>query len=492
RQFEEGRPLEAADKQEISQAKSRKWHLIGWLEQPEAGVDGNALAACLSDILSGVDPEHPRAVAVSVEGEQGKWNGWVAAIDAFKDAEPVMLAEDETADPEAEIIPSTALKLKSASVEIPLWYLDKASKEWILRPVAVSMEANLAGDGEQLLVTLPGEEPGQQQQISTSLMGFLSERHGGVPKGLRLEFRLAGDIPYSEKRNGKALLGALLVLADSALSGELPEAMVLAVPTDDGSLELPVRFWQTIRTLADTKSGKRLVLPLAAKDYMAPLITLDKSEFFFEFEVLLADDAAGLCELASSMPPVQIVEAHQSFEMIREARGSRSLGSFLNHESTQQRLRQVIALVPTHASAQMLALRGTSKWPKRLSKEVFAREIRAAIAPLASFFKPKNWFLLNGEELEDKVDASRAELDAIERLYGSVSDRQELHTPTMNLAKLLSSLAVDAKRSSVEKGDRHEHEAAFREAWLEYVRVVEILTLAAGDSDDYPLPLAPQ
>jgi hypothetical protein len=488
KKMERGAALDPADHGAIDQAKGRAWHLMGWLEQKEAGADGNALAACLADILKRVDPEHPRAAEMAAKGEKGKWSGWVAAVDAFKEPDPAAAVVEPTPEPPLASSPSIAIKMASASVEIPLWYVDKVTKEVLLRPVSVNMKARIEGGDKKLRVQLPFRpEKGRGEGIDKRLQAFLEERHGEMPKGLQFSFELVGGIPYLEKRNGNVLMGAVLVLADSAFSGKPPEGIIFAEPDSDGSLKPPAKFWQTIRRLADREEGGRLILPSAAKEFMPPLITLDKAVFFFNFEVLMADDAASLCELASS-PPENVTTAHEAFVAIREARGTRSLGSFLNHESTQQRLKQLIVLFPDHVSARMLALRGTSQWPKRLSRELFAREIRAALEPLASFFRVGYWRELKGEELEDKVDTSREQLAVVEKLFGSVSDRQELHAPALNVTKILGGLADDAKRSSELDGSRREHELAYSEAWIEYIKVVEFLTQEAGDADEYPIP----
>jgi len=202
----------------------------------------------------------------------------------------------------------------------------------------------------------------------------------------------------------------------------------------------------------------------------------------------MADDVASLCEFASSNPPKEVQEAHDVFETVREAIGTRSLGGFLSYDSTQQRLKQVISICPSHISARMLALRGTSHWPKRLPREIFAREIRASIEPMRSEFREGGWMELQGESLQAKVDTCRQELALVEKLRSSVGDGQELHAPAMSLTKIMSGLASEAKRYGDDLNSRKEHGEKYRSAWEEYVRVVLLLTQAAGDSADYPLP----
>ena len=485
-----GKSLDDANANEVNQAKSRAWHLLSWLEQPEAGTDGNALADCLGDILKGVDPEHPRAADLAGKSEQGKWEGWVASVSAFEESKTEMAEETvETPEEPSNSNSSIALKLKTASVYVPLWHEDKVTKKMVLRPVTINMEAKINGENEKVEVNLPNSDLEKlQSTIGGKLKEILAKRYGEVPKGLQFKFDLAGDLKYSESRNGNVMLGAIVVLADASLSGRPPTGMVFADVDADGKLKVPRRFWQTVRTLADYEPGSRLVIPSVTKDYMPALITLDKSDFFINFEVMMANDVTGLCELASSAPPERIETAHEIFETIRKARGTRSLGSFISHESTQQRLKQVIGLFPDHVSARMLALRGTSQWPKRLPRDIYAREIRATIQPLGSFFTSNGWMKIDAADFLAKLEESREQLDEVEKLFGSVGDRQELHTPAMNLTKALSGFATDAKRSS--EFERYELQSAYNAAWKDYNGMIQLLTLNAGDQEDYPAPPA--
>ena len=75
-------PLNDASQIECSHANI--WPIIGWLETPDVGRDGQALAACLKDVIVISDPKHPKAEAIIATGTTGVWEGWVPALSAYQ------------------------------------------------------------------------------------------------------------------------------------------------------------------------------------------------------------------------------------------------------------------------------------------------------------------------------------------------------------------------------------------------------------------------
>lgn len=497
-------------------AGNRAWNLLAWLMQPEAGADANALASCLVDVMVAADPEHPKAEPWKDKGEQGAWKFWVASVDAFRASQkPEMVPQPPTGgDPDQGTSASTlaTIELESSSIMIPLWHFDKEEGKSVLRQVAIKMEARLdektADGGKEKkpkeqdkamngpLIRLPGEKREKANlAISERLVPFLEGRYGSLPKGLHLLVTLPEEIHYSFIQNGAIIGSAVTVLADSIFSGSRPAASVLAVVAEDGSLALPPRFWQTLRALAAQDSGMRLILPMLAAELLPPLVTLGKSEFFITHEVLLAEDIEQLCKLASSQPPERIIQTSEGFAQIQVARGTRSLGGFLNFPSTQQRLNQIVTTVPEHASARMLALRGTSKWPQRLPRDIYAREIRAAMLPLTIEME-KDKDQLKAKTLNQAAKDCLEQISVVDRLEESVADRQQLQNPAYNTAKLMSNLADDIKRYTLKKGSDENKiasalsklAASYKQTYRSYVATIKLLTEAAGDADVYPVP----
>lgn len=470
-------------------ARSRVWNLLGWLEQPEAGEDGQALGACLSDVLARVDPEHPDA-AERAERERGAWRGWVAEVAAFRDRTPEpdegsgesMAGNDDDEEEEPEEPEGAKLRISKATALVPLWYYDDDAKATLLRVVPLEVRGEARGDGREIRIEGMGDNnDGWRRAIGQRLTAALEARHGTLPKGLTLRYSLPKGVAPSSRNHGGGT-ASMLVAADALFTGVEPGAAVLGEVDEDGGIGLPVGFWQTLRQLADLKGG-RLILPADAMDFLPPLLTLDKAEFFIRQEVLLAKDTDAMLTLASGKPPERVLEAEEAFREIRLARGTRSLGGFVGFDSTRQRLAKIVEFAPEHVSARMLALRGTSQWPQRLERPIYAREARASLEPMREALS-RRWDELSIRELQEAEEECRDSLKRLEKLYGSVADREELLDPAYSTVKTLAGLVSDMRR----RDESFRVDRAVLPVVRSYRETVKLLTDEAGDAKEYPIP----
>ncbi|MCH7228564.1 hypothetical protein [Haloferula sp. A504] len=489
--MEEGEQADSPDREEFKTALSRSWHLLGWLEQPEAGADGQALANCLVDVLVRVDPHHPSAGGRGA-GERGQWNGWVADLAAFQPKAPEPVEPEP--EPEPEKPTDATLVLNEASVRVPLWVTEERKPEPELRIVPLQVkawiqkEASEGGNGEalrnpkRLRISGPERGPGRGDHwIAERLIAPLEARHGSLPDHLVFRFSIADELRFHPD-NHEAATGAMLVAADTLFSGDEHSGIVLAELGDDGTIGVPTGFWNTLRTLADSRGGT-LVLPEEALNYLPSLLTLDKPEFFFDYEVLVAPDASTLVDLAAADPPERVVEARAAFDAVRAARGTRSLGGFVGYDSTRERLGQVVELVPEHASARMLALRGTSQWPRQLNREIYAREIRASLHPIQLIYQ-KPWEQIRLDDFKLADEACREALRKLEKVHGSMQDREDLYDTAMNTVKTIGSVETALRRVE----EDYEIRRAVLPTLKSYVQTMKLLTAAIGDGDDYTIP----
>lgn len=510
-----GKAPEPAAEEDLERARNRAWQVLAWLEMPEAGADGQALAACLGDVLALADPRHPKARDRRSAGEQGAWKGWVADESAFRpketESKPGMEDEKATDDPEQPDEEEKAvaeLALKELSSALPVWYYDKELRQMKLAVVPVHLKASILKPEEDkdddddddkkqprppdFQVQVPGE--GMTERFAKAMRPVKSavgERHGTLPHGFLARLDL-GKIDYTLSRNGMALTGTTALLIDGAMSGKVPTAITLAVVGDDGKLELPPRFWQTLRALSASQStGTRLILPDEAADFLTALVVMDEAAFFMKNEVLLAGSVDELCGLASPTPEAEIADGLKRFDEIRKVGQGKALGTFVAHPATQARLRELAGVMPEHASARMLALQGSGSRPRFLERSVLAREIRAGLEPVG--------FVMNGgpddvdpDELEKAHESSRAQLDALTG-YIDIRDR-DLHKAATDVADSLRPLArlLPKKDLAGSSGLMQKQAEAYRSARSEYSRVLRELNQAAGDADEFPLPEAPK
>lgn len=481
-----GRAAELAEKQVLERARNRAWQVMAWLEMPEAGADGQALAACLGDVLVAVDPKHPRAKGRAA-GEQGAWKGWVAEELAFrpKEKEPVM--EDPVTPPVEPEEESKALALGEVSGWMPLWSVDKLSAEKKLEWAEVGLRGEVTAQKKAPLMTVAGAaNPKVFRTAFRLLEAAMEERHGTLPKGLALELDF-GKPGYAMDLNGSALTGTAALLVDAAFSGKPPAASVLAVVGEDGKLEPPPRLWQTLRAMSPLEPGRRLILPEEAADLLKALVVMDDAAFFMKNEVLLAGTVDELCELAAAEPGEELAAALKQFEGIRSVGEGKALGPFVAHPSTQQRLRDLALAMPEHASARMLALQGSGNRPRFLDRAVLAREIRSALEP-ARYLTAVQMTMLAPERLEQGHESCREQLDALAG-YVDIRDR-DLHKEAVAVADSLRTLARLVPEEDLLKRmtQLEKQTEAYTSARNGYIQLMRKLNTAAGDGADFPLP----
>lgn len=480
--LEKGGVPERVEEDDFGTARSGMWQALAWLEMPEAGPDGQALAACLGDVLAAIDPEHPKAK--ERDAESGAWKGWVPALAAY---------QPKVEAPREEVVPPEPVKeepkgpaLASVTTAFPLWYLDKDTGQRLCRAVELVMDAKVSEEPVVLLRTTDGRESDERPQEGNLLRKAMAGRLGELPPGFRLTLKFPRGRHYSTTENGRAITGAAAVLLDSAMKGKPPGAVVLAVVEADGSLSVPPGFWNALRELSD-QPGMRLVVPKAAAEYLAGLLVLDDAAFFMKHEVLLAGDVDELCDLASGSPSESVALGLEGFAEIRRVGEGKALGAFVAHPSTQQRLGQVMSQLPAHASARLLALQGSGNRPRFLDRKILARELRAALEPLA-YLDKRELTRVNPIRLDAIHEASRARLD---KMPGYIDTRdRELHKQVVAAVDNLRTLSRTLRQNNPEKYTeiRTKQTAALKSAHAEYARLMSELTVAAGDRGEYPGP----
>lgn len=493
-----GDSLKRSGPDEIGRVRNRAWQILAWLEMPEAGEDGQALAACLGDVLAAADPRHPKSEQWRKAGEKGAWTNWVAAESEFRDKEPSPIEEEEVEMPvaeeeeEAPREPSKDLAVNELSVKMPIWQYDKIAQKMALDIATVNLRASVSQvpEEEEGKPTFQMVGDGFDPRLADSfhrVEQFVGSRHGSLPRGLSVQIGMAKG-GYTFSRNGRTLSGAAALLMDGAMTGKRPTAMPLVVVGEGGKLELPPRFWQTLRALSPLEGG-RLILPDAAADYLTALVVLDDAAFFMKYEVLLAGSVDELCDLASPNPDPEVADGLKRFDEIRKVGQGKPLGTFVAHPTTQQRLREVVGLLPEHASARLLALQGSGSRPRFLQRAILAREIRTAVEPMA-YLTDRNPQMRDSDRLEAVRKSCREMLD---RLTGYIDIRdRDLHKAAVDVTDSLRTLArLLAKRDSDNPGNlMMKQTEALNAAYQGYHQLLRDLSAAAGDVEDFPLPAA--
>ena len=487
--FQLGNHEPAANPEEMAKCLAEIWQYIGWLETPEAGAQGQALAACLSDIIVISDPKHPRAEQLRAAGERGAWGGWVAATAAFEAKAVAKSEEPPTVDPAATPEKSNAVTLKEARVFTLLWQRvgKGGAAKWKLASAPLRMAVTEAADDEEeeapkdFSISIRSIEEGDLPLRQGKAMEvLLRKHHGALPPG-RLVRIFAEDQQHAIPT--ESMSAAIAVLASAAVTGREPDATILGLITADGTFTLPPGFWGQLSELGRGNGG-RLILPAAAAEYLLAVLAMERPQFFLDYEVLLAADFRELLELAAKVPNDAMAGVSAKFREIREKAGSQPAGQYVANPFIRRRLADLSLEAPYHFSAKMLAIQGAGNRPTEIPQMVLASELLRAIAPMA-WIVDRSTLNEGGDgdfsldQLGAIYETCRVQVEALDR-YLRLEDR-ELVLRVKNMLALIRTMDRAARARGEDYLVRGETENARSILTRAHRAVVEELVPLAGD-----------
>lgn len=460
--LEEGGDLPDPGEERLAKAKARIWQTISWFAAPEAGEDGNLLAALAGDVLSVLDPEHPASEAMGRDAGRKQWDGWIAPLAAFTE-KPVKIAPP---DPVVSDLPEepdrneVSVVLKKARLSTVLNSYDKDLRLWSPELTTVNMEASEASsdpeseDGGDFRIEIPGrssEEDRIDSRVARPILEAMEEFLGSLPERGTVRLLTGSDGNYAYRQNRSLLTGPGFLLAAAAASGTAPEGIVIAELDERSAPALPDHFWRLLMVLSDDeKGGGRLVLPAGAEEYLVSFLALEDPDFFLRHEVLLASSAAEFVALTSGKPSDEHSAVFGKFAEIVEKAEGNPTGVYLANRFVRQRLQEIIDAAPYHLSAKLLARQGAGMRPRYLSKKVLAAEIWRSVDLVSELSKMDIFLLDSGQvaRLEELYEEMRGRIDALER-YAESRDRdllkegKDLTMAVRNLARKMRSRSDD-------------------------------------------------
>jgi hypothetical protein len=483
------------DAEQIKNSQKRVWKTLEWLETPEAGSQGQALAACLSDVIAISDPQHPKAAALRAAGERGAWQGWIPQLAAYEPQAEVMVMPEEPKKKES--VGATFL-LDRAQVHTVIWKADDKgdSKNWIQASAPLQMVAQMSENEENedpelhpnafQIAIAPRLEGSTFRRLSATLVKLLKTQTTALPAGLvTIHIPDLEDSGLAPKR--QSISAAAAVLASAAVSGCEPDATILGVVDEKGSFELSRGFWSQLQALGPG-NGRRLILPSAAAEYLPSMLALERPQLFFDYEILLASSFQDLLKLSAKIPDQSIEKSIASFREIREKAGTQPLGQYVANPHVRKRLVDIVIDNPNHLSAKMLAIQGTGNRPTYIPRIVLASELRRAIEPMEWLVKQFNPDLEPAElqKLGATSDLCRSQVDRLAR-YTAKDDRELLGRVedmvigirTLDRASRTRSDSYDIRSSVI---------SAHSALVASYRDVAEELANLIGDTEQIPAP----
>lgn len=523
--YQEGDHTADAANDQLERGRARIWQNIAWLETAEAGPEAQALAACLKDVIVISDPKHPKATAIRQTGEKGKWAGWVAPADAFKPKNPDSdLADNmipsnpldpseapDKPDPGTDAAPAISIKLTEAKVTTLMWQKSGVgeSTRWNLAPLPLAMSATMArpnpsvpvdtadgsddepdgtqGNGghdpsnDRFAVRVGGPSAsGAFDRTNRMLESLLKNQHGTLPRGGRIAIHSPDFEKSWESKKKQSITAAAAVLADSAITGMEPDAIILGQVDETGTYKLPSGFWDQLQSLGKG-SGKRLILPADAAPLLPSILALEKPEFFMEYEVLLAADFKQLTEFAAKNPQGPLASPIAKFREIRDKAGSMDVRQYIANSYVRQRLAAVLQEAPYHISAKMLLIQAAGNRPTLVARSVLAAELRRAIAPVHWLFSTQEHQYTSSdlEKVSSTYESSRSKVDALLR-YTEKNDRLLVEN-TQEMVIAIRSIDRAARARGEDYIVRTGVSSALKNFKKLYAKVVTELAVEAGE-----------
>ena len=378
---------------DVAEPCGRVWQAIEWMESAEAGPDGQALAACLKDVMAVVDPSHPRSDESRRAGQGGAWKGWVPDLAEYEEAKISNHENPEHAENEGqrekppENEPAGPARIRLAETTVPALFWKNMAKEWppqwqlvtqsltMKTKIRPQEESGIEPEIHHPMISIGSyPESGSLGELQWHVEKVLRNLHESLPENLLIEIRHAGldDAVRSERRN--VLSGVCAALAHAAISGVEPEGLILGAVEEDGRFVLSSDFWAQLRALGDT-SGYRVILPAEAEEVVMAYLALEKPDFFINNQVLLAKNLDEVVSLAAKNPDEALGGILGRFREIQEKKGVQDVRIYVGNTYVRQRLEAITMDEPRHLSSKALVIQALGRRPTTVPRSVLASEL---------------------------------------------------------------------------------------------------------------------
>jgi hypothetical protein len=395
---------------EIEPSQAHVWQCISWLETPQAGTQGHALADCLLDIIAVSDPANSRSGTLLKAAERGAWDGWVPELAGYQ-----LEQKTENVIPKAHNQTLTnTVKLPLTVITVPMW--QRVGEGWATHfsfaPQPLSINAFDVNADDYDHDGSPGLDiqhaPKNNPDCKPSNMSAeLENEFGPLPNDW--EFRITSsalddqDLPRNKIQ---PISGAIAVLVSATLTGNAPGATIVGQLRPNGAFVMADTFWEQIRSI--NRNGKeRVIVPAEAASILMNLLPMGQTEFFLNHEVMIAKNLKELTELASTTLPKAEVEALAKFAEIRSKCGTTPVNDYVKNSFVLHRLVDLSSEAPYLYSAKILASQGAGQGPTKVSRKIIVKEMRQALAPLEWLFLPRT---------NDEIAAQIGDSEAIQMI----------------------------------------------------------------------------
>ncbi len=426
------------DRLEVEKQRARVWQSVEWLETPDAGIDGQALAACLKDVMVVADPKHPRSEGLRKTGEQAAWRGWVPVLAEYESRPDQSVSQEEQSHEEEkeeeEKRSDGPPQIRLAETSVPALFWKNEAKEWPpkwrLMPQTLTMKANIhpreeweieQGIHRRTISIGSHSESDSLRDMESRVENMLRNRFGSLPQDMVLEIRHPELDQSIGSGRRHALSGVCGALAYAAISGIEPAALIVGQMDEDGKFLMTTDFWGQFQPLVES-TGLRLIVPAEGEETLLAFLGLEKPDFFLNNEVLLAKDVEEVVKLAAKKPEESLAGVCARFQEIKDKKGVQDVRIYIGNSFIRQRLQAIHQEEPRHLSARALETQALGKRPTTVPRSVLASELKQAVELLGwvrstDYIAPKT-----DKPLGSAAQESRTQMDRMTR-YANKEDK---------------------------------------------------------------------
>ncbi|GAA5496445.1 hypothetical protein Rhal01_02629 [Rubritalea halochordaticola] len=442
-----GQSYDTTSTDQVTKATSRVWSLVNFLSNKEAGNEANLLADCIKDTMLVIDPKHPSLSEFRASAK--RWEGKVAQLDKFKGRgrqiadnprvtdepiDPPVIAENDDEDmPEKQkeetLTNNKASKWHALTGNIisPVQEYARIDNKDRYRDEITSISVEILpgkADKDNKLQFECYPRPQHDGKLEYEIKKKLGNEWKDLPNA-KIKLKLKNSL---SNRDQKYLVSNLLVFLDSSLADNKYSSKTLTLTNvdDNGDFSRGYSFWHTMRLVAATEEGRRILVPQHAEDDLRQLIALEKPEFFVKNEIIVVNSLKEARSYSGKLTDPKIKEACELYAEFQDVAESRSIGALTANKHVRERLEKILALMPNHISAKMLLLQGSGQRPIKLESKFLAYELDDITSDIVPIIREAAKFGAKYTDYSNKTDvvASKMEkeLEVIKNYVDSADD----------------------------------------------------------------------
>ena len=241
------------------------------------------------------------------------------------------------------------------------------------------------------------------------------------PVNHRVEIKLTSledgrTLPVADSRLGVPML----FLLDALITGATFDDAISVggnLATNAGSRP-PRGRWGAIVTAAGQSGATAVIVSPSAEVDLTDLMIAGEMSSLLNAQVIQLTEAEEVKSFLTGERNASVVEAMDLFQEVQGLTGRHDADDLMANLKVQERLTQIVNLMPNHLSAKLLLGYGREALPNRMSLRGSVRQINETVAPLRQLGKTDNTVVL--EESQDDLCADS--LFGLRRLRSSLAE----------------------------------------------------------------------